>query len=171
MGCFWGAEELFWDIPGVINTQVGYMGGHDQSPTYESVCTGRTGHTETVAITYRPDQVCADELLKIFWESHDPTQGDRQGNDVGSQYRSAIYWTTDAQAEAAKETASTFADVLTRGGFPAITTELQPADQVGPFYPAEQYHQKYLQKNPNGYRCHARTGMHCPISTEPQTNT
>jgi peptide-methionine (S)-S-oxide reductase len=164
MGCFWGAEEIYWQVPGVVSTAVGYMGGTTPNPTYEEVCTARTGHTETALVAYDPTKVSEAELLKIFWERHDPTQGFRQGNDVGTQYRSAIYWTTPEQAEAAQETAERYAEVLSAKGYDAITTEIAPAAEAGPFYYAEDYHQQYLSdaKNPNGYRCHATTGVPFP---------
>ncbi|RPF20046.1 peptide-methionine (S)-S-oxide reductase MsrA [Myceligenerans xiligouense] len=164
MGCFWGAEEIFWQVPGVVSTAVGYMGGTTPNPTYEEVCSARTGHTETALVAYDPARVSEQELLKTFWERHDPTQGFRQGNDVGTQYRSAVYWTTPEQGEAVRETAARYAEVLDAKGYDPITTELRPAAEVGPFYLAEDYHQQYLSdaKNPNGYRCHATTGVAYP---------
>jgi peptide-methionine (S)-S-oxide reductase len=148
----------------VVSTAVGYMGGTTPNPTYEEVCSARTGHTETALVAYDPTKVTEAELLKIFWERHDPTQGFRQGNDVGTQYRSAIYWTTPEQAEAAKETAARYAEVLSATGYDPITTEIAPAAEAGAFYYAEDYHQQYLSaaKNPNGYRCHATTGVPFP---------
>ncbi len=151
MGCFWGAERFFWQIPGVVTTAAGYAGGITPNPTYEETCTGRTGHTEAVLIVYRPDEVDIDTLLKVFWENHDPTTLNRQGNDVGTQYRSAIYTTTEAQDQAAVESRDRYQQALTDSGFGTITTEIAPA---GPFYYAEEYHQQYLAKNPNGYCNH-----------------
>ncbi len=162
MGCFWGAEEIFWQVPGVVSTAVGYMGGTTPNPTYEEVCTARTGHTETTLIAYDPAVADEASLLRIFWERHDPTQGYRQGNDVGTQYRSAVYWTAPEQAAIVKETAATYAGVLAADGYDPITTEFAPASEAGPFYYAEDYHQQYLDKNPNGYRCHATTGVPYP---------
>ncbi|MEG3614476.1 peptide-methionine (S)-S-oxide reductase MsrA [Isoptericola haloaureus] len=166
MGCFWGAEEIYWQVPGVVSTAVGYMGGTTPNPTYEEVCTARTGHTETAMVAYDPAQVSEEELLRIFWERHDPTQGFRQGNDVGTQYRSGIYWTTPEQAEAARSTAERYGEVLAAKGYDPITTELRPAAEAGPFFYAEDYHQQYLSdaKNPHGYRCHATTGVPFPAA-------
>jgi peptide-methionine (S)-S-oxide reductase len=162
MGCFWGAERLFWQVPGVYSTAVGYAGGITPNPTYEEVCSGRTGHTEAVLVVYDPDQVSYDQLLKVFWENHDPTQGMRQGNDVGTQYRSTIYTTTDEQYARALESKDLFQNVTRDAGFGDITTEIAPA---GDFYYAEDYHQQYLSdvKNPNGYCNHGPNGMSCPI--------
>ncbi len=162
MGCFWGAERLFWQVPGVYSTAVGYAGGISPNPTYEEVCSGRTGHTEAVLVVYDPDQVSYDQLLKVFWENHDPTQGMRQGNDVGTQYRSTIYTTTDEQYARALESKDLFQNVTRDAGFGDITTEIAPA---GDFYYAEDYHQQYLSdvKNPNGYCNHGPNGMSCPI--------
>ena len=214
MGCFWGAEEIYWQVPGVVSTAVGYAAGVTPNPTYREVCSGMTGHAEVVLVVFDPNKVTYEdllrtfwenhdptqgmrqgndvgtqyrsgiyyfdeaqrtaaersrdmfqaELLKIFWERHDPTQGFRQGNDVGTQYRSAIYWTTPEQAEVAQETAQRYAEVLSSKGYDAITTEIAPAAEAGPFYYAEDYHQQYLSasKNPNGYRCHATTGVPFP---------
>jgi len=162
MGCFWGAERIFWRLPGVVSTAVGYMGGYTPNPSYEETCTGRTGHTEAVLVAYDPTKTDAETLLKAFWENHDPTQGMRQGNDVGSQYRSAIYWTTPEQEAAAKATRDAFGQVLTANRYPEITTELRSADDAGPFYYAEDYHQQYLDKNPGGYCNHGPNGMTCP---------
>ncbi|WP_402377522.1 peptide-methionine (S)-S-oxide reductase MsrA [Isoptericola rhizosphaerae] len=164
MGCFWGAEEIYWQVPGVVSTAVGYMGGTTPNPTYEEVCSARTGHTETAMVAYDPARVDEDELLKIFWERHDPTQGYRQGNDVGTQYRSAVYWTTPAQAESVRTTAERYGEVLATKGYDPITTDMRPAAEAGPFYYAEDYHQQYLSdaKNPHGYRCHATTGVPFP---------
>ena len=151
MGCFWGAERIYWQIPGVFTTAAGYMGGFTPNPSYEEVCTTRTGHAEAVVVVYDPAQVTYDELLKPFWEEHDPTQGMRQGNDTGTQYRSAIYTTTDAQLETAKRSRDRYQQQLTEGGFGSITTEIAEAGQ---FYYAEDYHQQYLAKNPGGYCNH-----------------
>ncbi|WP_288756481.1 peptide-methionine (S)-S-oxide reductase MsrA [uncultured Dermacoccus sp.] len=163
MGCFWGAERIFWKIPGVVTTAVGYMGGHATEPTYEDVCGGGTGHTETVMVDYDPSRVSERELLKAFWENHDPTTANRQGNDVGTQYRSAIYWTTPQQERAARETSALFQEALDDAGRGAITTEMRPADEAGPFWPAELYHQQYLSKHPGGYCNHGFKGVTCPI--------
>ena len=160
MGCFWGAERRFWKMDGVYTTAVGYAGGHTPNPSYEEVCTGRTGHSEVVLVAYRPEEVSYEELLKVFWETHDPTQGMRQGNDIGSQYRSAIYTTTDAQLETAKRSRDKYQAELTPLGFDDITTEITP---LGEFYYAEDYHQQYLGKNPHGYDCHANTGIAYPV--------
>ena len=163
MGCFWGAERIFWKIPGVVTTAVGYMGGHATEPTYEDVCDGGTGHTETVMVAYDPSRVSERELLKAFWENHDPTTANRQGNDVGTQYRSAIYWTTPEQERAARETSALFQEALDDAGRGAITTEMRSADEVGPFWPAELYHQQYLSKHPGGYCNHGFKGVTCPV--------
>jgi peptide-methionine (S)-S-oxide reductase len=160
MGCFWGAERRFWKMDGVYSTAVGYAGGFTPNPSYEEVCTGRTGHSEVVLVVYRPEEVSYEELLKVFWETHDPTQGMRQGNDIGSQYRSAIYTTTDAQLETAKWSRDKYQAELTPLGFDDITTEITP---LGDFYYAEDYHQQYLGKNPHGYDCHANTGIAYPV--------
>ncbi|SDN10471.1 peptide-methionine (S)-S-oxide reductase MsrA [Vreelandella arcis] len=160
MGCFWGVERLFWDLPGVYVTAAGYAGGETPNPTYEETCTGRTGHTEAVRIIYQPNQVSLVTLLNIFWEQHDPTQKDRQGNDIGSQYRSAIYTTTDEQYDAAISSAKAFQEALHNAGKGDITTEIKPLDA---FYYAEAYHQQYLYKNPNGYCGIKGTGVSCPI--------
>jgi peptide-methionine (S)-S-oxide reductase len=160
MGCFWGAERKFWEAPGVYTTAVGYAGGLTPNPSYEEVCSGRTGHAEVVLVVFDPTVISYEELLKIFWENHDPTQGMRQGNDVGTQYRSAIYWFSDAQREAAEVSRDAFAKVLVESGYREITTELAPA---GPFYYAEPYHQQYLAKNPGGYCGLGGTGVSCPI--------
>ena len=148
LGCFWGAERKFWQIPGVVSTAVGYAGGFTPNATYEEVCSGRTGHTEVVRVIYDPNKVSYENLLKAFWESHDPTQGMRQGNDIGTQYRSAIYVTTDAQKRAAEESKRRYQEALTRAHRATITTEILDAPE---FYYAEEYHQQYLAKNPNGY--------------------
>jgi peptide-methionine (S)-S-oxide reductase len=162
MGCFWGAEKMFWKLPGVYSTSVGYAGGVTPNPTYEEVCSGRTGHTEAVEVVYDPSVIAYEDLLKVFWENHDPTQGMRQGNDVGTQYRSAIYTTTDAQAEAARASLEKFQPVVTAAHKGAITTEVAP---LGDYYYAEDYHQQYLSdaKNPYGYCNHGPNGMTCPI--------
>src|SRR5438270_4910336 len=148
MGCFWGAERVFWQAPGVYTTAVGYAGGVTPNPSYEEVCSGRTGHTEAVLVVFDPTKITYDEILKLFWENHDPTQGMRQGNDVGTQYRSAIYWSTDAQRAAAERSRDMYAERLQGAGYPEITTEIVHAEQ---FYYAEDYHQQYLEKNPFGY--------------------
>ncbi len=159
MGCFWGAERRFWQLDGVYTTSVGYAGGATPNPTYEEVCTGRTGHTEAVMVVYHPDRISYDDLLRVFWETHDPTQGYRQGNDIGTQYRSAIYTTTDEQLDMAKRSKDVYQAVLADQGFGEITTEIEPLDH---YYYAETYHQQYLGKNPHGYDCHARTGIDYP---------
>jgi peptide-methionine (S)-S-oxide reductase len=160
LGCFWGAERIFWQTEGVYSTAVGYAGGSTPNPTYEETCTGRTGHTEAVQVVYDPAKVSYRDLLKIFWESHDPTQGYRQGNDLGTQYRSAIYTFGDEQARAAVETRDAYAEVLRTAGYGDITTEIAPA---GPFWYAEDYHQQYLHKVPWGYCPDHGTGVSCPI--------
>jgi peptide-methionine (S)-S-oxide reductase len=160
MGCFWGAERAFWQIPGVYTTAVGYQGGVTPYPTYKETCTGQTGQAETVMVVFDAAKVSYGDLLRLFWESHDPTQGMRQGNDIGSQYRSAIYTTTDAQLEAALARRDTFQQHLSAAGYGAITTEIAPA---GPFYYAEDYHQQYLHKVPDGYCGLAGTGVSCPV--------
>jgi peptide-methionine (S)-S-oxide reductase len=160
LGCFWGAERVFWQTPGVYTTAVGYAGGLTPNPTYEEVCSARTGHNEVVLVVYRPSEVSYDELLAAFWEAHDPTQGMRQGNDVGTQYRSGIYTTTDAQAAAAAASAARYQEALTAAGRGEITTEILPAPD---FYYAEDYHQQYLAKNPSGYCGLGGTGVTCPI--------
>jgi peptide-methionine (S)-S-oxide reductase len=148
MGCFWGAEKDFWQLPGVYSTAVGYAGGHQSNPTYREVCSGRTGHAETVQVIFDPRRISYQELLRVFWESHDPTQGMRQGNDVGTQYRSAIYTIGPAQQEAAERSRRDYQAALTKAGLGTITTEIKPAP---PFFYAEDYHQQYLAKNPDGY--------------------
>jgi peptide-methionine (S)-S-oxide reductase len=161
LGCFWGAERKFWELgDGIFTTAVGYAGGFTPNPTYEEVCSGRTGHTEVVLVVFDPKKISYDKLLKTFWENHDPTQGMRQGNDVGTQYRSAIYTFDDAQAKAAQESKAVFAKALSAQRYGAITTEVAPA---GPFYFAEDYHQQYLAKNPAGYCGLGGTGVSCPI--------
>ncbi|HEV8016612.1 MAG TPA: peptide-methionine (S)-S-oxide reductase MsrA [Stellaceae bacterium] len=160
MGCFWGAERAFWELPGVYTTAVGYAGGVTPNPTYEEVCSGRTGHTEVVLVVYDPKTASFAAILKKFWESHDPTQGMRQGNDVGTQYRSAIYWSTPEQKQAAEESKAAYEAALKQSGHGAITTEIADAP---PFYYAEDYHQQYLAKNPGGYCGLGGTGVSCPI--------
>jgi peptide-methionine (S)-S-oxide reductase len=160
LGCFWGAERIFWRAPGIFTTAVGYAGGFTENPTYEEVCSGRTGHTEAVLVVFDPAQTSYDEILRLFWESHDPTQGMRQGNDQGTQYRSAIYTADDAQREAAEASRDRFQAELAKAGYGEITTEIAAA---GPFYYAEPYHQQYLAKNPNGYCGLGGTGVACPI--------
>ena len=161
-GCYWGVEEIYWQTPGVINTSVGFMGGITPHPTYEEVCTGLTGHTETTLVVYDPAQISTLEILRIFWENHDPTQGYRQGNDVGTQYRSAIFWTTPEQEKLARETAEAYNRVLVERGYGEVTTEIAPAADFA-YYLAQDSHQQYLYKIPNGYRCHANTGIALPV--------
>ena len=160
MGCFWGVERLFWQVPGVYVTAAGYAGGETPNPTYQETCTGDTGHTEVVRVIYDPNQLSLDHLLQIFWEQHDPTQGNRQGNDIGSQYRSAIFTTTDEQLMAAERSADSYQQALEKAGKGAITTEIKP---LVAFYYAEAYHQQYLHKNPNGYCGLKGTGVTCQI--------
>jgi peptide-methionine (S)-S-oxide reductase len=159
LGCFWGAEEVFWQLPGVWSTSVGYAGGITPNPSYEEVCSGRTGHTEAVRVVYDPAKVSYAELVATFFEVHDPTQGMRQGNDLGTQYRSAIYYTTSEQEQVAREVIARYQPVLKEAGYGDITTEVRPAPE---YYYAEDYHQQYLVKVPNGYRCHAKTGVPVP---------
>ena len=165
MGCFWGAERKFWEADGVYTTAVGYAGGYTPNPTYEEVCSGSTGHNEVVLVVWDPAKTSYDEMLRIFWENHDPTQGMRQGNDVGTQYRSAIYLTDPSQAEAAEKSLRMYNDKLAQAGYPEITTEIK-SDQ--PFYYAEDYHQQYLAKVPNGYCGLGGTGVSCPIGLNVQ---
>jgi peptide-methionine (S)-S-oxide reductase len=160
MGCFWGAERVFWQAPGIYTTAAGYAGGFTPNPTYREVCSGETGHAEVVLAVFDPEQTSYEAMLRLFWENHDPTQGMRQGNDAGTQYRSAIYWTTDAQREAAEASRAMYQQELTRAGYGEITTEIAEA---GPFYYAEDYHQQYLAKNPNGYCGLGGTGVSCPV--------
>ena len=160
MGCFWGAERKFWELPGVYSTAVGYAGGQTKNPTYEEVCSGLTNHTEAVLVVFDPSKISYEALLKVFWESHDPTQGMRQGNDAGTQYRSAIYTYGDSQMKAARASRERFEEALKRKGFGAITTEIRPAPE---FYYAEDYHQQYLGKSPNGYCGLGGTGVSCPV--------
>jgi peptide-methionine (S)-S-oxide reductase len=162
LGCYWGAERKFWQVPGVWVTAVGNAGGFSPNPTYEEVCSGMTGHAESVLVVYDPSKVSYAELLKVFFEAHDPTQGLRQGNDVGSQYRSAIYWTTPAQRDTVLAAKAMYEQALAAKGFGPITTEIAEA---GPFYFAETYHQQYLAKNPGGYCGLGGTGVSCPIGT------
>lgn len=159
MGCFWGAERIFWELPGVYTTAVGYAAGQTPNPNYQEVCSGQTGHAEAVLVVFDPEQTSYDELLRVFWESHDPTQGMRQGNDVGSQYRSGIYIYDDAQREAARRSLREYQSGLEAAGYGAITTEIETAP---PFYYAEDYHQQYLAKNPGGYCGIGGTGVACP---------
>jgi peptide-methionine (S)-S-oxide reductase len=163
LGCFWGAEKKFWQLKGVYTTAVGYAGGFTPNPTYREVCTGQTGHNEVVLVVFDPKQISYAELLKVFWESHDPTQGMRQGNDVGTQYRSGIYYYGDAQREAAERSKDAFQQKLRDAGYGAITTEIVPAPE---FYYAEDYHQQYLSKNPEGYCGLGGTGVTCPVGVE-----
>ena len=160
LGCFWGTERIFWQTPGVITTEVGYAGGYTPNPTYEEVCSGMTGHTEVVRVVYDPTLIATSEVLRVFWEAHDPTQGMRQGNDAGTQYRSALYWTTDEQRQAAETTGAAYQEALERAGHGTITTEVAPLTD---FYPAEDYHQQYLAKVPNGYCGIGGTGVSCPV--------
>jgi peptide-methionine (S)-S-oxide reductase len=160
MGCFWGAERVFWRAPGVYTTAVGYAGGYTPNPTYQEVCSGRTGHTEAVLVVFDPKQVSYEEILRLFWENHDPTQGMRQGNDAGTQYRSAIYTLNEEQQLAAEATRDAFQQELAAAGYSEITTEIAEA---GPFFYAEPYHQQYLAKNPNGYCGLGGTGVACPV--------
>ena len=160
MGCFWGAERVFWQAPGVYTTAVGYAGGFTPNPTYEEVCSGRTGHTEAVLVVFDPAKVSYDEILRLFWENHDPTQGMRQGNDVGTQYRSMILWTNETQRAAAEASKEAYGVRLSAAGYPEISTEIE---QAGPFYYAEDYHQQYLHKNPFGYCGLGGTGVSCPV--------
>jgi peptide-methionine (S)-S-oxide reductase len=160
MGCFWGAERVFWQADGVYTTAVGYAGGYTPNPTYEEVCSGRTGHAEVVLVVFDPAKITREQVLALFWESHDPTQGMRQGNDVGTQYRSAIYVSSPEQRAAAEATREAFAERLKGAGYGEITTEIADA---GPFFYAEDYHQQYLAKNPNGYCGLGGTGVSCPV--------
>jgi len=160
MGCFWGAERIFWRLDGVVSTSVGYQGGSTPNPTYEEVCSGMTGHTEAVRIVFDPAKLSYADLLRVFWEGHDPTQGMGQGNDIGTQYRSAVYTTSDAQLAVAKASRESYGAALAAAGRGAITTEILPA---GEFFPAEEYHQQYLHKVPNGYCGIGGTGVSCPV--------
>jgi len=160
MGCFWGAERIFWEAPGVFTTAVGYTGGFTPNPTYEEVCSGRTGHAEAVLVVFDPAATSYGEMLKLFWENHDPTQGMRQGNDVGTQYRSMIWWASEQQRDLAEAALTSYAQRLRDAGYPGVTTEIAAA---GPFYYAEDYHQQYLAKNPWGYCGLGGTGVSCPV--------
>ncbi|GMA40667.1 peptide-methionine (S)-S-oxide reductase MsrA [Mobilicoccus caccae] len=162
-GCFWGIERIFWRLDGVVSTAAGYMGGYTPNPTYEETCTGRTGHAEAVLVAYDPTVIGADRLFATFFENHDPTTPNRQGNDVGTQYRSAIYTSTPEQGEAAVAARDAFQKVLSDAGHGTITTELRPAEEAGPFYYAEELHQQYLEKNPGGYCNHGPNGYTCPV--------
>jgi peptide-methionine (S)-S-oxide reductase len=163
LGCFWGAERKFWELPGVYTTAVGYAAGYTPNPTYREVCTGMTGHNEVVLVVFDPKKVSYDSLLKTFWENHDPTQGMRQGNDVGTQYRSGIYHYDEAQRASAERSRDAFQEQLVRSGYGRITTEIIPAPE---FYYAEDYHQQYLAKNPGGYCGLGGTGVACPVGVE-----
>ncbi|MEW5855659.1 MAG: peptide-methionine (S)-S-oxide reductase MsrA [Myxococcota bacterium] len=160
MGCFWGAEKKFWQVPGVVSTSVGYAGGYTPNPTYREVCSGKTGHNEVVRVVYDPTKVSFEQLLKVFWENHDPTQGMRQGNDVGTQYRSAIYTYTPEQKRQAEASRKAFQEMLRKAGYGEITTEIADAPT---YYFAEDYHQQYLHKNPEGYCGLGGTGVSCPV--------
>jgi peptide-methionine (S)-S-oxide reductase len=168
MGCFWGAERVFWQAPGVYTTAVGYEGGFTPNPTYEEVCSTRTGHAEAVLVEFDPAKTSYAEILALFWENHDPTQGMRQGNDIGTQYRSAIFWATDEQRAAAQASRDAYAEKLRQAGYREITTEI---GQAGPFYYAEDYHQQYLAKNPWGYCGLGGTGVSCPVGIGAATET
>jgi peptide-methionine (S)-S-oxide reductase len=161
LGCFWGAEKLFWKQPGVLSTAVGYQGGYTPNPSYQQVCTGLTGHAETVRVVFDPVKISYADLVRVFFENHDPTQGNRQGNDIGTQYRSAIFTVSDAQQETAERVRAEYQHALIDAGYGQITTAIEPAK---PWYYAEDYHQQYLDANPGGYDCHIRTGVACPIS-------
>ena len=163
MGCFWGAERRFWETPGVYTTAVGYAGGATPGATYQQVCTGDTGHAEVVLVVFNPDEISYQELSRIFWESHDPTQGDRQGNDMGTQYRSAIFTTSDEQETEARSSFQSYQDELKHAGYAAITTEVRPLDK---FWYAEDYHQQYLAKNPAGYCGLGGTGVSCAVGAQ-----
>ena len=160
-GCFWGAERRFWSMHGVLDTAVGYMGGHTEHPSYEQVCSGRTNHAEVVKVHFNPNEISYNELLVAFWQMHDPTTLNRQGNDIGTQYRSVIFYTSEAQKLSAESTRDIYQSELSRLGFDSITTEILPAPE---FWSAEEYHQRYLEKNPHGYDCHASTGVPFPIA-------
>ncbi len=163
LGCFWGAEKKFWSLSGVYTTAVGYAAGHTRNPTYREVCSGMTGHSEVVLVVFDPKRISYADLVKVFWESHDPTQGMRQGNDVGTQYRSGIYYTSDEQREIAERSRDGYQEQLGRAGYGPITTEILPAPE---FYYAEDYHQQYLSKNPDGYCGLGGTGVACPVGLE-----
>jgi peptide-methionine (S)-S-oxide reductase len=166
MGCFWGAEKKFWQQPGVYATAVGYAGGHTKNPTYRQVCTGATNHAEVVLVVFDPKKIRYEELLRLFWENHDPTQGMRQGNDVGTQYRSGIYYANDEQRKAAEASRDAYQKQLSAAGYKKITTEIMPAPE---FYYAEDYHQQYLAKNPDGYCGLGGTGVSCPVGVATAT--
>ncbi|HUZ90125.1 MAG TPA: peptide-methionine (S)-S-oxide reductase MsrA [Candidatus Acidoferrales bacterium] len=168
LGCFWGAERLFWRLPGVITTAVGYAGGHTPNPTYTEVCSGRTGHAEAVRVVFDPNLISYEKLLKVFWEEHDPTQGMRQGNDSGTQYRSVIFTQDQEQEGRAQRSLEEYQAAISERGHGAITTTIMPA---GEFYFAEDYHQQYLEKNPNGYCGLAGTGVSCPIALGPESSS
>jgi peptide-methionine (S)-S-oxide reductase len=163
MGCFWGAERIFWQLPGVVTTAVGYQGGYTPNPTYDETCSSRTGHTEAVLVAYDPNQISTEQVLKAFWEGHDPTTANRQGNDVGTQYRSAVYWTTPEQGKAVTTTREAYQRRLEDASLGAISTDARPASEAGRFYYAEDYHQQYLHKVPNGYCGIGGTGVSCPV--------
>ena len=163
LGCFWGAERKFWQTPGVLSTAVGYAGGFTPNATYEEACSGRTGHAEVVLVVFRPAEISYEQLLRVFWENHDPTQGMRQGNDIGTQYRSAVYTTSESQAAAVAASRAAYGAELAKAGYGAITTEVKPLEE---FYYAEPYHQQYLAKNPNGYCGIGGTGVSCPVGVE-----
>ncbi|MCI7551710.1 MAG: peptide-methionine (S)-S-oxide reductase MsrA [Actinomycetaceae bacterium] len=162
-GCYWGVEEIYWQTPGVVATAVGFMGGYTPNPTYREVTTGRTGHTETVRVVYDPAKLSTPEVIKTFMEMHDPTSLNRQGNDIGTQYRSAIFTTTPQQLETAQQMANAYEEKLAELGRGKIVTEIKRVDEAGAFYPAEDEHQQYLDKNPYGYRCHSASGISCPM--------
>lgn len=162
-GCFWGVERFYWQLPGVVTTAVGYMGGTDPAPTYRSVCSGTTGHAETVRVAFDPERVTVDEVLRIFWENHDPTQGNRQGNDIGSQYRSVVFCTTDHQVRVARAQREAMQEQLLEAGRGVVTTEIVEPEHVGEFHLAEEFHQQYLHKVPDGYCNHGPNGMSCPV--------
>ena len=171
MGCFWGAEKTFWQLPGVVTTAAGYQGGYTPNPTYDETCTARTGHAETVLVAYDPAKVSTEQILAAFWEHHDPTQGFRQGNDLGSQYRSAVYWTTPEQQAAYETSRAAYQNSLRQQRYGEITTEGRPAADAGPFYYAEADHQQYLHKVPWGYCPDHGTGVSCPIGLGVSTGT
>ena len=162
-GCFWGVDKVFWNTPGVVATATGYMGGTLENPSYEDVCSGLTGHAETVRVVYSTEKTSVAQLISLFFEIHDPTQVNRQGNDRGTQYRSAIWTSTDGQLATALAARDAYQEKISEAGFGQIATEIAPASKAGQFWYAEGYHQTYLFKNPNGYECHARTGIPCPI--------
>ena len=161
LGCFWGAERRFWQTEGVLETSVGYMGGNVKNPSYELVCTGTTNHAEAVKVIFDPSKVSYRQLLEMFWTIHDPTQGNRQGNDIGSQYRSVIFYENESQKQEAEITKNIYEEAIKKEGFGSITTQIIPSKDHE-YFEAEEYHQKYLKKNPNGYDCHARTGVFFP---------